>query len=184
MSGAGVRLVVGDVTLRYALTYVLEQGGFTVRSGGDLVVSDQLGAATEPVVHALVVEPLPAACQSALAAISTGLARGAVLADDPEALPAVLDQVRAGMVAFPDRLVAEANQAPTLAPRLLATLQLLIVGYSNVAIGRQLHASESTVKRDIAALLRHFDVPNRHQLAVAARRTGFDHRAPVRLVSA
>jgi DNA-binding CsgD family transcriptional regulator len=184
MSVRGVRLVVGDVTLRYALTYVLEQAGYGVRGSGELVVADQLGSAGEAVVHALVVEPLPAACQWALHALTSGRASSAICADNPEALPEVLDQVRAGMVAFPDRLVAEANQAPTLAPRLLATLQLLIVGYSNVAIGRQLHASESTVKRDIAALLRHFDVPNRNQLAAAARRTGFDHRAPASLVSA
>lgn len=179
-----MRLVVGDVTLRYALTYVLEQDGFAVRGGGELVVADRGGAAGEPAVHTLIVDPLPAACQAALAAITAGRARSAICADDPEQLPPVLRSVQAGLVTFPDRIVAEATRAPTLPPRLLATLQLLVLGYSNAAIGRQLHASESTVKRDVAALLRHFDVPNRTQLAAAARRSGFDLRSPIALASA
>jgi DNA-binding NarL/FixJ family response regulator len=184
MHPLSVQLVVADRTLRYALTYVLEQAGHAVRSSGGLVVADRLGAAGVAVVHALVVDPVPAACQWAVSAITRGEARAAVCSDDLEQLPPMLLNAAGGTVCFPERVVLEANRVPPLEPRLLATLQLLLAGHANAAIGRQLHSSESTVKRDIAALLRHFDVPNRHLLAAVARRSGYDHRSATVLASA
>lgn len=184
MPALSVQLVVADRTLRYALTYVLEQAGHVVRSRAGLVVADRLGAAGLAVVHALVIDPVPAACQWAVSAITRGQARAAVCSDDLEQLPPLLANAAAGTVSFPERVVLEANRVPPLESRLLATLQLLLAGHSNVAIGRQLHASESTVKRDIAALLKHFDVPNRNLLAAVARRSGYDHRSPAVLASA
>ena len=76
-------------------------------------------------------------------------------------------------VALPCRVVEEANRAPRLPDRLATTLHLVLAGCSNPSIARQLHQSESTVKRDINTLLRRFSAPNRLALVGVARSAGY-----------
>jgi DNA-binding NarL/FixJ family response regulator len=172
-----VHLDVADVTLRLALTYVLETAGHRRAVGvhdADAVVVDRIGLrnAIRP-VDTVVVDPVAAACQDALDAVVRGEARTAICSDDPEALLAALDAARRHTVALPCRVVEEANRAPRLPDRLAATLHLVLAGCSNPSIARQLHQSESTVKRDINTLLRRFAAPNRLALVGIARSAGY-----------
>jgi DNA-binding NarL/FixJ family response regulator len=55
-----------------------------------------------------------------------------------------------------------------LTPRQIGVLRLLLKGYSNKEIARQLNLSPNTVKIHVGALLRRFAVQRRSNLAVAA----------------
>jgi DNA-binding NarL/FixJ family response regulator len=127
-------------------------------------------------VETVVVDPVAAACQDALDAVVRGQARTAICSDDPEALPGALDAAVRNTVALPCRVVEEANRAPRLPDRLATTLHLVLAGCSNPSIARQLHQSESTVKRDINTLLRRFSAPNRLALVGVARSAGYGTR--------
>lgn len=179
-----VHLDVADVTLRLALTYVLETHGHRRAAGtddADAVVVDRFGLRTaKRPVDTVVVDPVAAACQEALDAVVTGAARSAICSDDPEALAEALEAAGRRTVALPYRVVEEANRAPRLPDRLTATLHLVLAGYSNPAIARQLHQSESTVKRDINTLLRRFTAPNRLALVGIARSAGYGGGLPGR----
>jgi DNA-binding NarL/FixJ family response regulator len=179
-----VHLDVADVTLRLALTYVLESHGHRRSVGADdadAVVVDRIGLrnARRP-VDTVVVDPVAAACQEALDAVVSGAARTAICSDDPEALADAIEAARRRTVAVPFRIVEEANRAPRLPDRLAATLHLVLAGCSNPSIARQLHQSESTVKRDINTLLRRFAAPNRLALVGIARSAGYGGGLPVR----
>lgn len=63
--------------------------------------------------------------------------------------------------------------APLLTPRQEEVLRLLLDGYSNKEIGRQLSLSDETVKNHVTAILRGFGVQSRAQAIVAAGRYGF-----------
>jgi DNA-binding NarL/FixJ family response regulator len=70
-----------------------------------------------------------------------------------------------------------------LTPRQIGVLRLLLKGYSNKEIARQLNLSPNTVKIHVGALLRCFAVQKRSNLAVAAaalRKEGVSHRSPLR----
>jgi DNA-binding NarL/FixJ family response regulator len=172
-----VHLDIADVTLRLALTYVLEAHGHRRSAGADdadAIVVDRLGLRTaRHPVDTVVVDPVAAACQDALDAVVRGEARTAICSDDPEALIGALDAALRRTVALPCRVVEEANRAPRLPDRLAATLHLVLAGCSNPNIARQLHQSESTVKRDINTLLRRFAAPNRLALVGIARSAGY-----------
>lgn len=171
-----VHLDVDDTTLRLALSFVAEDAGW-VRGGWDdacVVVSDQLHRCTAArPIGVLVVTPEPARCREGVEAIARGWASVLLSADDPEQLPAALDAATAGFVLMPKRLVDAANQVPALDERLIRTLTLVAAHNSNPAIARVLHESESTAKRDIAALMRLLGVRSRSDLAEAAGRLGY-----------
>ena len=67
---------------------------------------------------------------------------------------------------------APAAEAVPLTPRQAAVLALVVEGRSTAAIGSTLGYSESTVKQEIARLLRAFGVADRTQLADRARALG------------
>ena len=70
-----------------------------------------------------------------------------------------------------------------LTPRQIGVLRLLLKGYSNKDIARQLNLSPNTVKIHVGALLRCFAVQKRSNLAVAAaalRKEGIGHCSPLR----
>lgn len=177
-------LDISDVTLRLALTYVLESAGHvrarSVEDADVLVVDDHVLASSSSAVGVVVVEPVPAACQLAVDALMSGRARTAICSDDPEALLWALRASTRSTVALPSRIVTEANRAPRLPCRLATTLHLVLTGCSNQSIARQLHQSESTVKRDINSLLRRFEASNRIALIGAARTAGFSRHAGAR----
>jgi hypothetical protein len=176
-----VHLEVSNTTLRYALTFVLEEAGYRRapdRTAADIVIADRHGLATIPgtPVDTLVVDPVPAACQEAIDRVVEGDTRTVICSDDPEALVAAIEAARTGTVTLPSRLVEAARRAPRLPERLALTLHLVLSGCSNFHIARQLRQSESTVKRDINALLAEFGVANRTALALAAQAAGFSTR--------
>jgi DNA-binding NarL/FixJ family response regulator len=84
-----------------------------------------------------------------------------------------LDAARAGFALIPERVIAAANAAPTLDGRLRETLSLVAAGNSNAGIARALHESESTAKRDVATLMRLFEVTSRRALAGVAAQAGY-----------
>jgi DNA-binding NarL/FixJ family response regulator len=65
---------------------------------------------------------------------------------------------------------ATPRQAPSLTPRQLQVLKLLIEGQSNKEIARSLTLGQGTVKIHMAALFRNLGVPNRASAAVAGAR--------------
>lgn len=68
--------------------------------------------------------------------------------------------------------------APLLTPRQEDVLRLLLDGYANKEIGRQLSLSEETVKNHVTAILRGFGVQSRTQAVLAANRYGYSRSTP------
>jgi DNA-binding NarL/FixJ family response regulator len=114
-----------------------------------------------------------ASCQDALDLMISGRARSLVLWDEPEALTPAVELLRSGATYVPERVLCLAQHAPRLTRRQRRTLQLVAAGRSNREIALGLHQSQSTTKRDIAALLEIFDVTNRASLMSTANRLGF-----------
>jgi DNA-binding NarL/FixJ family response regulator len=168
-----VDIDVADTTLRLALCFVAEDSGWQRGPTDDraLLVSTRARAGTT--VHVLVVEPRPADCKAAIEAVASGRALAILCADEPDRLAMALDAARAGFALIPGRVIAAANAAPTLDGRLRETLSLVAAGNSNASIARTLHESESTAKRDVATLMRLFDVTSRRALAGVAAQAGY-----------
>lgn len=76
----------------------------------------------------------------------------------------------------------EAIELPSLTPRQQEVLQLLVDGYSNKEIGRQLGLSNETVKNHVSSILRSFGVSTRTQAVAAASLYGY--RQSPRLMTA
>lgn len=68
--------------------------------------------------------------------------------------------------------------APLLTPRQEDVLRLLLDGYANKEIGRQLSLSEETVKNHVTAILRGFGVQSRTQAVLVANRYGYSRSTP------
>jgi two-component system nitrate/nitrite response regulator NarL len=64
------------------------------------------------------------------------------------------------------------DDVPDFSERELQVLALMVAGYENAAIGRQLHLSASTIKHHVSAILEKLGVENRIQAAVFAVRHG------------
>lgn len=82
-----------------------------------------------------------------------------------------------GIYVPPQMLLPQKGEMPAqgtchLTKRQLGVLNLLVQGYSNKLICRELGMSEGTVKAHIAAILRTLDVNNRTEASAAARRFG------------
>ena len=175
-----VQITVANVTVRLALSYVLERLGHrpTVHQGDDVLrVADLrcLPPGDRP-VDVLVVEPLPLHCREAVDRIVRGGALAAITSDRPETLGSALHAAADGTILLPSRVIELANSLPRLPERLDATLRLVVAGHTNARIARHLHRSESTVKRDISELLRSFHAPNRQSLAGVAAAAGYNGR--------
>jgi hypothetical protein len=172
-----VHIAVTDITLRLALTYLSESDGCRVtvhRDAADVVVGDLRAAriAAAP-VDVVVVDPLPLPCQEGIDLTITGRARAVVGSDDPRTLTVAMRSAANGLATIPCRIIDIAGELPRLPDRLDATLRCVIAGQTTSGIAHRLHQSESTIKRDISALLRHFDAPNRQSLAGAAAAAGY-----------
>ena len=118
-----------------------------------------------------------------LAAASGYLLKDAKLPDIISAIRAaaagqslIAPSVAGGLLArLRDHAAAEEEQpqmASNLSERELDVLQLLVAGVDNVAIGRQLHLSASTIKHHVSSILEKLGVDNRIQAAVLAVRRG------------
>lgn len=69
-------------------------------------------------------------------------------------------------------------KAVSLTPRQEDVLCLLMEGYTNKDISRELQLSEETIKNHVTAILRCFDVQTRMQAVLAAGRYGYIKQAP------
>lgn len=69
---------------------------------------------------------------------------------------------------FPEPEESSASPEPTLTPRQLAVLELVVNGKANKEIAHLLSISEQTVKTHVAAIFKIYCVSNRTQLALAA----------------
>ncbi len=71
--------------------------------------------------------------------------------------------------------LAERNARPTLTPREMDILRLIVRGWSNKEIGADLGISETTVKGYLKALFLKLGVVDRTQAAIAAVQHGIIH---------
>jgi DNA-binding NarL/FixJ family response regulator len=168
-----VQILVGDTTLRLALSFVAEDAGYVRRDCDDALRIVDLSHLSSSLAAVVVVDSRPALCRYAVSLVSQGRTRGVLAADEPEHLVPTLAAVQSGLVVLPHQVIERANAAPLLRPRQARTLQLVLAGLSNSRIADHSNASISTIKRDIAELLEIFDAPNRLTLASTAVRMGY-----------
>lgn len=169
MSG-GIELDVDDSALARAMASVIEDGCEEV--GGTDVVRDSIGDGRGgPVV--LVADATPAAAASAMHALQSGRVAGVVSEDRLEDLAAVIDAVRAGLVVAARRVLSLSSVAPTLSARQTEVLEALLAGGSNARIAADLHLSEATVKRELAAVGAALGATTRVGIMSAAHAAGY-----------
>jgi len=94
-----------------------------------------------------------------------------------------LKLILAGGIYMPPIMVQEnsvdtddKNIAPELTQRQKDVLGLLVLGYSNKAIAKELDLAEATVKMHITAIMERLGVSNRTQAAIQAQKLGLDFR--------
>ena len=171
-----VHLDLRDTTTRYALSFAVEQAGWTRTTdaeGATARVADHLVERPDaPALDVLVLAPTPVASRRGVDAFTRGAVRAVVSAIDPCALPEALDASRRGLGVVSHSVLIAASAYPSLTPRLERTLLLVVRGRTNREISREIGQSDATSKRDIAELLRRFDAPNRVALAATAWRLG------------
>jgi DNA-binding NarL/FixJ family response regulator len=169
-----VRLSCRDAALRNLLAHLRPAGSHhPQRAGPPIVISDSPADCTPSTI--VVVDPhKPGMVQWVSAAIRQDSLGGAVTIDRLERdLPAVLDAVSAGLLAFSPGLLTELDRAATLSRRQERILHLVALGLSNAAVAERLRISRSTVKREVSHLLVIFSCANRSQLVARAAEQGF-----------
>ncbi len=170
-----VFLDLRDTTMQRALVHACEAAGWSRTSAptpSTALVADRAPTAGRPALDALVIEPTPAASHAAVEAFTAGRVRAVVAATEPHTLPRALELVRSGYGIVPRLVLDAADRLPALPARLERVLQLVLRGSTNAAISRVVNQSLSSTKRDISALLRLFDAPNRQALTATAVRMG------------
>lgn len=101
-----------------------------------------------------------------LAAIK-GTAKGRAYLD-----PAIAGRVMQRAVTPPSTTSPGESQAKTFTERELQILSLLVQGYSNPEIARQLHLAQGTVRNYVSGIIQKLDVSDRTQAAIEALRRG------------
>jgi len=175
-----VHVDVDDVTLRLALTYVLERAGChraKDAASARAVVTSHERPLGRDVLHVLVVQPTPAECRLAVEAVVDGRVHAVVCRDEPDQVPDAVLAADKGWTPIPARVLATARHGPRLNGRLIEVLRLVVAGRTNHQIAVRLNQSQSTIKRDIAELLRQFDVTSRLRLVSEAVALGYSQRA-------
>ncbi len=164
-----VAISLRDSVVRAARVAALEAVGFRVvadPSKAQVCVVDEEIA--QPAPTALVVPATPAACAGSLKAVLAGRARGAATDADMELLPTVVRSVAHGVLCITPRVIDLAEELPVLTARELAVLRLAAQGIPLSQVGRRLHVSHATVKRELATLFAAFAVRSRGELVLAA----------------
>lgn len=168
-----VSMSIIDRTIMRALQYVASEAGWTVNSPAPILATDRVDALPEhdgKVV--LVINPVPALCRTAVAAVTAGSAHAVVSTSNIDAFGHALDAAAAGICCIPDDVIAKADGAPKLTERELEVLGAVMAGQSNAAIARATYLSQATIKRVITELLRTFGTENRSALTAAAAAVG------------
>ncbi|MCU1483295.1 MAG: hypothetical protein JWN67_41 [Actinomycetia bacterium] len=160
-----VHIDVESRVLQHALLHVVEEAGWTPtaqRHDGVAVVSDRLTPGLD--IDVLVVEPTPLGCRMGMDALIGRQVRAVVCADEPDSLVDALSALGDDWCLVPARVVERASALPELSNRQQQIAGAIVAGQPNRLIARGLRVSEATVKREVAALLRTFDAPDRLSL--------------------
>lgn len=140
--------------------------------GAGTTITDLFARCTRSESTVVLAEPNPVSCCAAVDTVVRGDADCVLSTDRPDALPEVLDAVVRQLVVIPSSVLEAARRLPDLSERQKSILAAVMAGQSNRAIGKGLHLSEATVKREIAALLSTFSVRSRLGLATIAHEVG------------
>lgn len=158
-----------------ALTAVAGRSGWeavTLRGPGDILVTDVAPArpGNRPPGNdvVLVCDPTPLAARRAVDSVAEFLAAAVVCSDQPGDLAPALQALQVGRVSMPLRVLALAAQMPHLTERQLAVLGGAMAGQSNAEIGRGLHLSPASVKREMGFLYVILDSSTRPALVAEA----------------
>lgn len=175
----GVRLDIRDAVLERAARAVIDDaGGRRVTNGENaLVVADCAGS--HHTLDVLLVAATPASCTDALAWVWRGEVRCAVRVDDVDHLGDALELVSRGWAGWWGGVAETARLMPPISSRQRAVLGGVVAGQSNATIGKHLHLSEATVKREVAALTASLETDSRAALVATAISLGVEPR-PVR----
>lgn len=168
-----IRLDIDDSLVERAVRAVLDDVAWP-RSDTrhSIIVTDQRIDATVPIVE--VIRVTPAACATTLRRFTDRRIAGAVCAHDTERLPDILVAIAVDLRVLPKEIVERAAAVPALSERQASLLSSLMAGLSNRQISRTVHASEATVKRDIAVISRAFGATSRVAIVKAAFALGFE----------
>lgn len=172
--------------VREALTATSRRRGWSVvdrRGVDDVLITDAAVArpAGTPAGNSvvLVADPTPLAARRALDAISNLVVGAVMLSDDPAGLGVALDGLAAGRLTIPLQVVDLAARMPHLSERQLVILGGLIAGQSNAEIGRAMHLSHASIKRELGFVYQIITSPGRSGLVAAALQLGLSAK-PVR----
>jgi DNA-binding NarL/FixJ family response regulator len=114
--------------------------------------------------------------QDCLAAVEAGQAHAVVSIDELSQLPAALLAASSGFSCVSFKFVEQRMQAPVLTDRQKCVLKGIFDGLTNKTIARCCGVSHTTVKREVANLLRALGVHNRVELVTKAMELGFAAR--------
>jgi DNA-binding NarL/FixJ family response regulator len=170
----GVQVSCRDAALRVLLMHLGPSlAPHARRDGGPVMISDHAGDCT-PGTIAVVDLRKPGGARWVAAAIRENRLGGAVTIDRPEQdLPAAVDAVSAGVMAFSPGLLGELERAARLSRRQEQILHLVALGLPNSAVAERLRISRSTVKREVSEMFAMFSCANRSQLVANAAEQGF-----------
>jgi DNA-binding NarL/FixJ family response regulator len=121
---------------------------------------------------AVLASPSPAACQSAVAALTHGAVGAAITADDLDALSPALDSLQSDRCVLTHVLLERARRAPRLDERQVLVLGCRLAGLSDRAMAQRLALSPATVRRTSTELCRVFGVTTRGALMARAAGRG------------
>jgi DNA-binding NarL/FixJ family response regulator len=162
-----------------AVAHRLSADGWVLRDGlsgvdalrviSDLAFADPKQA-RRTVVLAL---PSPAACQSAVAALTRGAIGAAITVDDLDALSPTLHSLTADRCVLTHALLERARRAPQLDERQVLVLGCRLAGLSDRAMAQRLALSPATVRRTSTDLCRVFGVTTRGALMARALDLGY-----------
>jgi len=168
---SSVGVDVADVRVRSAIERILRSAGWTVGRATALRVTDS--AITTAPAAVAVVPPNPATCDAAVNRTISGALLGAVLVDELDHLPNLVEAVRRGLTALSPRVLGLAADAPRLTARQLEVLRNLLCQRTNVEIATALRVSEATVKRELTEIGKALGAAKRSGIATAAYALGF-----------
>jgi DNA-binding CsgD family transcriptional regulator len=171
-----VSIDVNDANLYDLVLSVLTQVGARLTTGPPThVLTDKVEYAhkrRDDATHVFVISENVRVAQLCFGAVTAGHAQGIVNTIAIARLPAVLAAAASGFACVPSNLIERISTTPTLTERQYRVLEGVSAGLTNQTIAWRCGVSVSTVKREIAEVLRALGVASRTQLATKAVELG------------